>query len=757
MTLFKGCMVSLAALAAATPGLAQDAPEPEASRLEEVVVTAQRREQQLQNVPVAVTALSSDALERLQVRDTVDLLKLVPNLVGNSNVGLGSSNSYYIRGVGNTESISTMDVPVGTYVDDIFISRQNANNFGLFDVERIEVLRGPQGTLFGRNTTGGAINVVMRKPGAEFGGRVEGAIGSFGRREARGTVDLPLSETVLTKFSGFYRQDDGYARQISTGDMLNALDSYGLRAAVRFMPSDRFTADLSADIVDETNSNLINHIDPATGDRASRLGIVRGALTPYFTGDKRYNDPGNRTRAWSATANLKWDFDAFTLTSITGVRSTEQWYYIDSQNVAPNPLPTGVSTILNYGQHDQWSQEFKLDGQAFDGRLTYVAGVYYLAEDNATDLGTASATATTFRVSGDRTMWNTLETYAVYAQGDYELTPSITATFGLRYTHEEKELRVQTNPGGAGPVLTTDLVRAAGIPTERSAEFWTPRFALAWQVNPNLMFYGSITNGAKSGGWNGRALANNLFLPFDAEKVWAKEIGMRGEFFDRTLRLNVTLFDSTTEDVQISSGYYDANNVRILTTTNPADMDNTGGEIEAIWFPTPNFSLTAAVSFQDAEFTNVNNVVVDQLTLCHAAIAANNAAGRAADCGRGFVDVNGRLATPARTPDVSGLLSANHYLNLSWADIRTTVSASYTGDYAIGNNSNPDLTDGSWTRSAVFWDAGLTIEPTAYPNLAFSIDCKNCFDEVQPVSFLSASAIYLSPPGRWSARVRYRF
>ena len=159
-------MAVAAAVSAATVAGAQT----ETGGLEEVTVTAQRREQSLQDVPIAITAFTAEQLARRNIVDTYDLVRNIPNLTGNNNVGVGTSSSYYIRGIGNGESIATFDVPVGTYVDDVYIARQNQNNFSMFDVERIEVLRGPQGTLFGRNTTGGAINIVMKKPSAEHRG-----------------------------------------------------------------------------------------------------------------------------------------------------------------------------------------------------------------------------------------------------------------------------------------------------------------------------------------------------------------------------------------------------------------------------------------------------------------------------------------------------------------------------------------------------------------------------------------------------------
>ena len=189
---FLNASVAIAALVA-SPAIAQDdtvirlpavdATSPPVAgadgKLQDIVVTAQRRTQRLQDVPIAISAFSPRDLTTKQIRTTLDIPRLVPNMVGASNVGIGSANTYFIRGLGNTESIATFDPPVGTYVDDIYISRQNANNFSFFDIDRIEVLRGPQGTLFGRNTTGGAINVILKKPSTRLGGYAEASYGNY--------------------------------------------------------------------------------------------------------------------------------------------------------------------------------------------------------------------------------------------------------------------------------------------------------------------------------------------------------------------------------------------------------------------------------------------------------------------------------------------------------------------------------------------------------------------------------------------------
>ena len=203
--------------------------DPAYAAIEEVTVTAQRRAQNIQDVPLAITALSEEELQERQIDEPLDLVNYIPNLFGGNNTGLGTANAYYLRGIGNTESIATFDPPVGTYVDNVYIARQNGNNVNFFDVDRIEVLRGPQGTLFGRNTTGGAVSIHMKKPSEEMGGWIEGAIGDFDRKMLRASIDIPVSDTVLTKFSGFWLDEDGYVENRTTGEELNGDEAWGVR------------------------------------------------------------------------------------------------------------------------------------------------------------------------------------------------------------------------------------------------------------------------------------------------------------------------------------------------------------------------------------------------------------------------------------------------------------------------------------------------------------------------------------------------
>ncbi len=744
----------LAALVSSTAAYAQSTSGGStAGALDEVVVTAQRRSESLQDTPIAVTAFTADTLVKKQIVDTYDIVRNVPNLAGNLNVGVGTSTSYYMRGLGNGESIATFDVPVGTYVDDVYIARQNANNFALFDVERIEVLRGPQGTLFGRNTTGGAINIIVRKPGKAFGGFVEAGYGRFDKWTMRATVDAPFSDKVLTKLSLFRVKDDGYSTQVSTGAKFNSQDSWGMRGAVRLLPSESVTVDLSAEYIDDQNTNFLNVVGPG-GDRIVNNRIRQNALVGLVTGAKGGFPIDNQAQTTSLASNIAWDLGSATLSSITGYRVTNQEYIVDSGGELPRVSSAfGFNPLINDGEHKQWSQEFKLDGTAMDGRLTYVGGLFYLKEENVTDFANGATNLTTgvFAITADRTLKNDLTTYAAYSQADFKIVPKLTATVGVRYTYEEKTFDINTNPGGRGAVLSTAAMRAAGLPTTLEEKQWTPRFALAYDYNDNIMVFASATRGFKSGGWPARALASNLFIPFLPETIWSYETGMRAELFDRSLRFNLTAFYALTNDIQIPAQIAGPTGP-VSTTTNPADLRNYGLELEATWLPTDNLTLDLAMGLQKAKYVDIAPNVLAQQQRCKAGIVVANLPG----CNANFIDRLGDVATPLRAPDATIAASATYDLNTSIGVFSPTVSVNYTSEYAIGTNGSPNQIDGSYIKSETLLNAGITFRPTAWPNLAITAECKNCTDENYAASFIPPFQ-YLDRPGTWMVRARYNF
>ncbi len=733
--------------------------------IQDVTVTAQRRAERLQDVPLAVSAFTERELAVRQVSKTLDLIAYVPNLVGHNNTALGTANAYTLRGLGNTESIATFDVPVGTYVDDVYLSRQGANNFSFFDVERVEVLRGPQGTLFGRNTTGGAINVILKKPGEEFTGFAEGGYGKYNRVETRASFDAPLSPgKLLTKFSGYYNHDDGYVYNQTTGQRLNGEKAFGFRGAARILPADAVIWDLSADFEYDRASNLVNfNVDGKRID-FTRLRTDTGLGIGLVSSDLADDTLNNEATSYAFISNLQFEVAGATINVISGYRHLLQEYVTDSADsrlttsvvyndydyVSSSP---GTTTVLaNDSTHRQFTQEVKATGKLFDNFINYVGGFYYLNEENHTVFANLNVPLTgSPTVTQDRTVNNGTTAYAGYAQFDVHPISPLTLTAGIRYTDEAKDIQFAPNTNtlprsgvNNQPFTTANLV-ALGIPVAQRAKVWTPRFAASFKITPDIMVFASATKGFKSGGWNARANYAALAVPFGRETIWSYEGGLRSEFFNHHLRANLTGFSFIDRAFQLPAGYLDPITSTITyLTRNFADLKNYGFEGEITVVPVKALNIYWSFGGQRARYENLDPSVYAQVARCKAGIIANN-------CNAGIVTPTGDIATPVRVPRFASTLGANYTFRLS-----DTTSLVPSGSW--------EVTDGSWVSTSddprgyqdahSLFNGGLTLRDSKL-GASLTVQCTNCLNQTYKTSFLIYP--YLNDPGRWMARIRKDF
>ena len=731
----------------------------------DILVTAQRRTERLQDVPIAVSAFTDQELQTRQITRTLDLLQYIPNLVGHNNTALGTANAYTLRGLGNTESIATFDVPVGTYVDDVFMSRQGANNFSFFDVERVEVLRGPQGTLFGRNTTGGAINVVMKKPSEEVTGYIEAGYGRYDRYHLRSSIDVPIiSGKILSKFSSFYTKADGYVYNQTTGERLNGDRSAGVRGAIRGLLSDSVTWDLSSDYIVAQGTNAVHFYRPSDERRINftRLRSDRplGAIASSKLADNAF---GNTAKSYSFISNMEIEAGQATINVITGFRHLYQEYLVDSADSRTttsvvyddydyiSSAPGTTTVLATDSWHDQFSQEIKITGNIGE-TLSYVGGAYYLKEDNRTVFINANVPLVgSATVTQDRTVINGTEALAGYAQFDWKPIEGLTATAGIRYTDEYKDITFAPNANNLPrsgvlnqPFGTAEVIRA-GIPVNQHAKVWTPRFALNYKLTPDIMVFGSATKGFKSGGWNARANYAALAVPFGRETIWSYEAGIRSEFFDKRLRVNLTGFTFTDEDFQLPAGYLDpVTNTIIYLTRNFADLKNKGIEGDININPFDGFNAYWSFGIQDARYSNVNAAVVAQQARCTAGVVTNN-------CNAGIVTPTGGIAKPVRVPSFSSTLGFNYKIQFN-DEVSLTPSASWF--YTKGNWASTSNDPRGYQNAHSLFNGGLGLR---FEDLGLTVaaECTNCFNKVFKTSFLIYP--YLNEPGRWMARVRKDF
>jgi iron complex outermembrane receptor protein len=789
-------------LASTVSGLAAAQSDQSSSgALEEVTVTAQRREESLQSVPIAVSAFTANQLEERLVTSTIDLVKMVPNLFGHNNTGTSTANTYFLRGLGSTEQIAMLDPAVSTYVDDVIIPRQNANNYALFDVERLEVLRGPQGTTFGRNSTGGAINVITRKPGKEFGGSVSVGGGSFSKKLFRGTVDAPFSDTVLSKFSAFYVKDDGYLTNVGNGEKLNGSKNTGGRAALRVLFANEVTWDIAAEYLEADGVFVRAYLD----DRDS-------VFTPFTTGggtsdivSDMINKRGlrNETSATSVTSNVQWNWGGATINAITGYRTVDQIFVLDFGD--PNPAVAGVRTratatlpqyftfaINNDGKYDMFSQEFKATGSFNDDRVKYVAGIYFFSEDNITKAGQATGSGATGvplaltcstgffgegpipcgaarGYSSFRDMRNKTDSIAAYAQFDWQVGDRTTLILGGRFTDDTKKLNLVATPQGA--MTTADLV-AAGVATKLKSSEFTPKAGINFQVNDDVMLYASGTRGFKSGGWNSRtAYRPQEFQPMQPEKTTSYELGMKSEWLNRRLRLNGNFYYATTKGLQLAySTPGPIVGTTLSTQDNAGDIKTKGFELEVVARFNEYVDLYASLGLQDGEYTSVN-------------------ARARSSCTNGGAIVNGACANPtppltttgytnaidltdglSRFPEKTGNLGLNFQIPAEGlgGKFSASVELQYTGPFwTTASNAVPNLqlipggpfVSGATvlsTRADSFTlvNAGLVYR-SSNDAWKVTVDCKNCSDKTYKISVFNG--LFFGDPRRYDVSLAYKF
>ncbi|MFM2042440.1 MAG: hypothetical protein RLY86_1016 [Pseudomonadota bacterium] len=727
-------------------------------QLEEIIVTATRRASGLQKVPLAVSAFTSEDLENRQISTTLDLVRTVPNLFGSNNTGVASANTYFLRGLGSTEQIATIDPAVSTYVDDVVVPRQNANNYGFFDIEQIEVLRGPQGTTFGRNATGGAISVRLKKPTEDPGGFLQVGYGSFDQVLVRGDVNLPVSPKVLTKVTGFYTEDNGYITNVGNGEKLNALENWGLRGAVRLLPNDRLTVDLSAEHMDGGGVYIRSFAgsNSRTILRATQSGGTSDEVADAVAGRGLRADYDST----AATANIEWRHDTGNIQAISGYRNVGQSFVLDFSlpvSAAAVPLPF---VLTNEGTYEMFSQEFKAVGSLLDDRLSYVAGLYYFYEDNQTVAGQVFGTAVSCSngLFGDGNMTcngrpgyssvrdinNTTSSYAAYLQVDYSVTEQLTAILGARYTNEVKKLDLRPTSFGG---ITSANLRAIGTPTRLETDKITPRFGLTYQVDPDIQVFATVTNGYKAGGWNSRtAYIPQTFEDMDPETTWSYEAGIKSDLFNRRLRINATAFVAETDGLQLS--YTTPGPIAgttLSTQDNVGDIRVKGLELEVSARPVAGLDVFATLGIQDGEYTRVSPDAQSFTTPAGAFVNA--------------IDESDALS---RLPETSFAMGATYTLPVEalFGELIFSGELTYTDDFwTTASNTtpaNPRTPTALNTLAEGYTLYNLSVAYVSDDDAwRLAVECKNCSDKLYLTSVFNG--YYYGDPRRIKATLTRRF
>jgi iron complex outermembrane receptor protein len=579
------CGAALAAIGA-SPVMAQETAGSEgpAAAVEDIVVTAQRREQRLQDVPLAVSAFSMESLEDGKVESLLNLDGKVPNVVLAPVGAYPFASAFYIRGLGYADVESSFEPSVGVELDGVYLSRNVGAVQDFFDIGGVTILRGPQGTLYGRNTIGGVVSVQSRRPSFDFGARAQATFGSNGRQELRAGVEGALIEDQLAgKFSFLTKTYDGYIKNYDGRDM-GAQDVTSMRGALLWTPTASFDATLIVDYTKDKgtgtafeNASLPSMVLPGFGEPAD----PDGDPVLSHVGDDIFSD----LEALGVTLNANWDLGPVKLTSITGYRKTDTEVLSDFDGT-----PTPFMTVHRDETHDQFSQELRLASNT-DGPLTYVVGAYYMTQEY--DIATGQFGT----VFGSPTAGSTIYTqqkadsWAVFGQADYEVLPGLTVTAGGRYSKEEKTFTTQP------------LFYPNAETFEASFDDFSPKVGVSYKWSDTLMTYAQYSRGFRAGGFNGRAGSFLAVGPYDSETVDSYEVGVKSDLFDRRLRLNAAVFTSDYQDMQQSvQQLIPGTLINQTLVANVGAATISGFEAEATALLTDVFTISASVGYLDASY-----------------------------------------------------------------------------------------------------------------------------------------------------------
>ncbi len=751
-----------------------------AGALEEITVTARRREESLMDTPVSITAFSAQDITDRQIYRSSQLAEATPNLVYRTQTeGTSLASIVFIRGVGQSDFIPSVQPGVGIYVDEGYVATSTGSVTEILDVESVEVLRGPQGTLFGRNTIGGAILITSKKPDDVFAGDVEAVIGERNFRQAKVSINVPLSDTFFAKVSALYRAKDGWVEtpNIPDDDELGSEEITSGRLALRWLPSDNVTVDWNVFAThresDGSPITVVNYVQ--TGDEIGpwnnlvvpTLNATSGTNYGFVTDELYAVGTGSYTNfstyhlraesdVVSSGLNVAWDItDNLQVKSITNWRTIES---IDGFDDDASPEP--VSQRIDLFDGDQFSQEFQLSGTAFDDRMNWVAGLYYFKEETE---NINPVVFTRFGIISGSHVDN--KSKAAFGQFTYDFSDQLALTFGLRYTDEQLDSIVDDRiqylsyvlaPGCTGPCqgMNPALTNAeydfharrggfAGSPGyvqfpappnpgavtvmpnrvfDADNDDIEPYINLAYQWNDSLMTYASYAEGFKGGGFTQRIPPGRLVISFDPEKAKVYEIGAKFQSLDNRFRLTGAVFYNDYQNLQVTVS-------RLLggSIENASDAEIKGFELEAVAAVSESFTLSGGIGYLDGVYKDLDPAVT-------------------------FDPNNAMPSIPEWQLNASGVYTTD----IGDGVLRARLDWSYSADYYTEANNY------TLTPSYDVWNGSITYVPNS-GSWEVSLQARNLTDKwyttarrgnPESIGIMSAD---VAPPREVSLRVKYFF
>ena len=585
----------------------------QAAVIEEIVVTAQKREQNAQDVGIAISALTGEQMRQLGYGSAQQVTAMAP---GVQTVQPNGEANYAIamRGVASSDFTTNVESPVAVYLDEVYISQMSGTGFMLFDMERVEMLRGPQGTLYGRNATGGLAHFVTVKPSQEASGYGQFTVGRYDQIKFEGAVGGPLSDTVSARLSLSTHNNDGYVKNRLLDKRLNNADDSAVRGQLLFEPTDSFSLlfnarrseqDIDTGFFEHVTANVEGMFTPNEVNEV--LGYIDNDGDVY-EGD--YDRDGhNKLETEGYTATLKWDAEHFTLTSITDYSTVER-DYIEDSDASPAPF---FNFFLSTDA-EQFSQEVRVNGQTDE--MDWVAGVYYLDISVKDANGAETEPFITYvfeiptpAVSGlDNPYETNTESWSIFGQVERRLSDRLTGIVGARWIRDEKDHEYAVNvvdfiPGtvqrNGNPNIIAPFAYYYG---ERKDDEFAVRLAANYDVNDDLMLYASWNRGVKGGGYNSPVFPlsppldyNDATMSYDPEQLDAFEVGFKSRQMDGLMIFNGAFYYYDYKDYQAFQI------VGIDTITTNANADSFGGELELQITPAAGVDIILGAAYNDIE------------------------------------------------------------------------------------------------------------------------------------------------------------
>lgn len=591
------------------PALAQDTSGNE-SGLEEIVVTAQKQAQSQQDVPISVTAVTGESLAAAQVNNVADLANSIPNVQINSFSNSPDSAVFTIRGVGVNDADPYVGTTVSVVVDGVVVGVNTAALLSLFDIDRVEVLRGPQGTLFGANTTGGVINVVTKQPTGELGGEFEAVYGNYNHIELNAALNFPITENLSGKVSVLHNSMDGYFRNYADNRRIGKRDITSLRGYLKY-EGGNYDATLIGEYGRSRNGSQTGILVAGPGD----LFYVPGETDHPFDFNRglSYDQPDANDRdTYAVTLTQDLSTGIGDWTSITSYRDYDNDLYSDDDATTRVLLQTHRRI-----KHHQFSQELRDLVDITDSTRLIVGGYYFRQHYTLDQQGKLDGFLP--GLGQPQTQEQTNWSISGFAQLYQDITPDLRLQAGIRYSHEKTSAISTTantlNPDGVAtfddPLIPGSLITASG---KKAWNKFGWKVGLDYKVTPDVMLYGYYARGFKSGGFTGRIAVAEDIGPYNPEKLDTIEAGLKADLLDRHLRLNLAAFYNWYDDMQVVQNITYPSGANSASIANAGKAVTKGFELEVTAAPVHGLTLTGSLAYLGAMYKEYDTQVLEPST-----------------------------------------------------------------------------------------------------------------------------------------------